>query len=104
MIEVDKVTISEWAEWWSDEDPAAAVEEFSNLRTAMTSDEKDHLDEIIAAAQMKDDPEVDATDSAIVARCLMDNGFHPAFEYNSVISGQSAFDRLKASSGSALKR
>jgi len=103
MIAIDNKTISNWAEWWEEDDPEAAIAQYASFKTVMTPDEKKQIDELIAAAQMNEDPDADATDAALVTRCLIDNGFHPAFEFNAVISGQATFDRMKAASGSPFK-
>jgi hypothetical protein len=95
MLKIDKVTLSHWAEFWRPENPQSAIDDFASHRMEMSDEEKDGVDALIARAQMADDPGVETTDAAIVTQCLVENGYHPAFEYEAVISGQAAFERLR---------
>lgn len=103
MIKIDEKTLSLWAEFWSAEDTQSAKDQYASFRMEMSDEEKEGIDLIIARAQLADDPHADTTDAGIVTRCLIDNGYHPAFEFEAVISGQEAFDRLRAESASSLK-
>jgi hypothetical protein len=96
MLQIDEVHIREWSKWWRPHAPSSAVKECEAYKTTMTDDEKTKIDNIIAETQYAEDPAADTTDAAIVLQTLTENGFHPAFEFTAIISGQKAFEDLRA--------
>lgn len=95
MIEVNGDYIREWSlAWGNHNDPARLVAQHAGDRTVMTEAENEAVDAEIARRQYEEDPGAETTDCAIVVDVLREHGFHPAFEYGGLVSGQSAFERL----------
>jgi len=96
MPQINEQHIALWAK--EDEAHASAQEAiaaYSSFKTKMPDEEKDRIDQLIAEAQFTADPDTDVVDAYIITDVLKDNGYHPAFEFDGVISAQRAWERLK---------
>jgi len=94
-------TIQKWAADFGAEDAAALVARNAGARTEMSDAEREAVEAEIARRQHEEDPSADTTSSAIVADVLAGHGFHPAFEYGALVSGQDAFESLRAAAPQA---
>lgn len=96
MPQLDENHIALWAkEDEAHESAEEAIAVNSLFKINMPDEEKDRIDQLIAEAQYIDDPEADVVDACIITDVLRDNGYHPAFEYDGVITGQRALERLQ---------
>jgi hypothetical protein len=95
MPEIDASHIARWAKDSDFDNEELTINSYSALKTSMSDDEKDRIDQIIAQAQFDADPDSDVIDAAIIIETLKENGYHPAFEFEGVIVGQHALEALQ---------
>lgn len=96
MPEIDAAHIARWANDSDFDDKKLGAAAFSDLKTSMSDEEKQRVDQIIAQAQFEVDPDADVIDADFIIETLKQSGCHPAFEYEGVVVGQHAPEELQA--------